>query len=55
MQIERPLQRHGGRLEQNEKYCGSCYGAEVVHLFVWHFLGFVRLCVTNFYARVSNI
>ncbi|KAL5994883.1 hypothetical protein ACLOJK_024940 [Asimina triloba] len=27
--IDRPLQRHGGRLEQNEKYCGSCYGAEV--------------------------
>lgn len=26
--IERPLQRHGGRLEQNETYCGSCYGAE---------------------------
>ncbi|RVW75429.1 Endoplasmic reticulum-Golgi intermediate compartment protein 3 [Vitis vinifera] len=29
MQIEKPLQRHGGRLEHNEKYCGSCYGAEV--------------------------
>ncbi|XP_052192544.1 uncharacterized protein LOC127801428 [Diospyros lotus] len=27
--IEKPLQRHGGRLEQNEKYCGSCYGAEM--------------------------
>ncbi|VFR00353.1 unnamed protein product [Cuscuta campestris] len=26
--IERPLQRHGGRLEHNETYCGSCYGAE---------------------------
>ncbi|CAA7392996.1 unnamed protein product [Spirodela intermedia] len=26
--IERPLQRHGGRLEHNESYCGSCYGAE---------------------------
>ncbi|ERM94188.1 hypothetical protein AMTRI_Chr04g188610 [Amborella trichopoda] len=26
--IEKPLQRHGGRLEQNETYCGSCYGAE---------------------------
>lgn len=26
--IERPLQRHGGRLEHNEKYCGSCFGAE---------------------------
>ncbi|XP_051147136.1 uncharacterized protein LOC127262479 [Andrographis paniculata] len=26
--IERPLQRHGGRLEENEKYCGSCFGAE---------------------------
>ncbi|KAL7221354.1 hypothetical protein ACSBR1_023332 [Camellia fascicularis] len=28
--IEKPLQRHGGRLEHNETYCGSCYGAEVV-------------------------
>ncbi|KAK8643124.1 hypothetical protein V6N13_012436 [Hibiscus sabdariffa] len=27
--IEKPLQKHGGRLEHNEKYCGSCYGAEV--------------------------
>ncbi|XP_021899907.1 endoplasmic reticulum-Golgi intermediate compartment protein 3-like [Carica papaya] len=27
--IEKPLQRHGGRLEHNEKYCGSCYGAEM--------------------------
>ncbi|GFQ01433.1 endoplasmic reticulum-golgi intermediate compartment protein 3 [Phtheirospermum japonicum] len=26
--IERPLQRHGGRLEHNETYCGSCFGAE---------------------------
>ncbi|GMH00130.1 hypothetical protein Nepgr_001969 [Nepenthes gracilis] len=26
--IERPLQRHGGRLEHNETYCGSCYGAK---------------------------
>ncbi|XP_072996891.1 uncharacterized protein [Typha latifolia] len=26
--IERPLQRHGGRLDHNESYCGSCYGAE---------------------------
>ncbi|KAI3762194.1 hypothetical protein L1987_52618 [Smallanthus sonchifolius] len=25
--IERPLQRHGGRLEHNETYCGSCFGA----------------------------
>lgn len=29
-QIEKPLQRHGGRLEHNETYCGSCYGAEMV-------------------------
>ena len=28
-QIEKLLQRHGGRLECNGKYCGSCYGAEV--------------------------
>eukprot|EP00262_Sarcandra_glabra_P008844 TRINITY_DN226_c0_g1_i1.p1 TRINITY_DN226_c0_g1~~TRINITY_DN226_c0_g1_i1.p1 ORF type:complete len:297 (+),score=51.63 TRINITY_DN226_c0_g1_i1:243-1133(+) len=28
-EIERPLQRHGGRLDHNETYCGSCYGAEV--------------------------
>ncbi|XP_060676484.1 uncharacterized protein LOC107427167 isoform X4 [Ziziphus jujuba] len=26
--IEKPLQRHGGRLEHDETYCGSCYGAE---------------------------
>ncbi|XP_021291439.1 endoplasmic reticulum-Golgi intermediate compartment protein 3-like [Herrania umbratica] len=26
--IEKPLQRHGGRLEHNETYCGSCFGAE---------------------------
>ncbi|CAA2994484.1 endoplasmic reticulum-Golgi intermediate compartment 3-like [Olea europaea subsp. europaea] len=26
--IEKPLQRHGGRLDHNETYCGSCYGAE---------------------------
>lgn len=33
MQIERPLQRHGGRLGHDEKYCGSCFGAEEVNLF----------------------
>lgn len=27
-QAEKPLQKHGGRLEHNETYCGSCYGAE---------------------------
>ncbi|KAH6558506.1 hypothetical protein KP509_1Z060600 [Ceratopteris richardii] len=27
-QIEKPLQRHGGRLQHNETYCGSCFGAE---------------------------
>ncbi|BBM98063.1 endoplasmic reticulum-Golgi intermediate compartment protein 3 [Marchantia polymorpha subsp. ruderalis] len=26
--IEKPLQRHGGRLDHNETYCGSCFGAE---------------------------
>jgi len=26
--IQKPLQRHGGRLEHNETYCGSCFGAE---------------------------
>lgn len=26
--IERPLQKHGGRLDKDEAYCGSCYGAE---------------------------
>jgi len=26
--IEKPLQKHGGRLEHNEAYCGSCFGAE---------------------------
>lgn len=27
-QMDKPLQRHGGRLEHNETYCGSCFGAE---------------------------
>ncbi|RWR93007.1 endoplasmic reticulum-Golgi intermediate compartment protein 3 [Cinnamomum micranthum f. kanehirae] len=26
--MEKPLQRHGGRLEHNETYCGTCYGPE---------------------------
>ncbi|EFJ06790.1 hypothetical protein SELMODRAFT_271242 [Selaginella moellendorffii] len=26
--IDKPLQKHGGRLEHNETYCGSCFGAE---------------------------
>nr|XP_016449979.1 PREDICTED: uncharacterized protein LOC107774839 [Nicotiana tabacum] len=26
--IDRPLQKHGGGLEHNETYYGSCYGAE---------------------------
>ncbi|CAK9876341.1 unnamed protein product [Sphagnum jensenii] len=26
--IGKPLQRHGGRLAENETYCGSCFGAE---------------------------
>jgi hypothetical protein len=30
MQIDKPLQNHGGRLEHNEEYCGSCFGAEMV-------------------------
>jgi len=30
MQIDKPLQKHGGRLEHNEEYCGSCFGAEMV-------------------------
>jgi hypothetical protein len=33
LQIERPLQKHGGRLDHNEVYCGSCYGAEEVHIY----------------------
>lgn len=32
-QIEKPLQKHGGRLEHNETYCGSCFGAEAVNIF----------------------
>jgi hypothetical protein len=28
MKMEKPLQHHGGRLEHNETYCGSCYGAQ---------------------------
>jgi hypothetical protein len=29
-QVQKPLQKHGGRLEHNETYCGSCFGAESV-------------------------
>jgi hypothetical protein len=36
IQIEKPLQKHGGRLEHNEAYCGSCFGAETVHLIIWY-------------------
>jgi hypothetical protein len=36
LQIERPLQKHGGRLEHDEKYCGSCFGAEEVHLIIYY-------------------
>jgi len=32
MKMEKPLQHHGGRLEHNETYCGSCYGAQEVCL-----------------------
>jgi hypothetical protein len=31
MQIDRPLQSHGGRLGHNEEYCGSCFGGEMVY------------------------
>ncbi|KAL1812147.1 hypothetical protein DCAR_0624343 [Daucus carota subsp. sativus] len=27
--VEKPLQKHGGRLEKDETYCGSCFGAEM--------------------------
>lgn len=36
MQIERPLQKHGGRLGHDEKYCGSCFGAEEVPLTIYY-------------------
>ncbi|KAJ9552010.1 hypothetical protein OSB04_016055 [Centaurea solstitialis] len=26
--LGKPMQKHGGELEHNETYCGSCYGAE---------------------------
>lgn len=49
MQIEKPLQRHGGRLERNETYCGSCYGAEMAcpylaFLFLWLISLFLHFC-----------
>lgn len=44
LQIEKPLQRHGGRLEHNETYCGSCFGAETVLLVICYPLfSFVNL------------
>ncbi|KAF5789912.1 putative endoplasmic reticulum vesicle transporter [Helianthus annuus] len=27
--IGKPIQKHGGEIEHNETYCGSCYGAEL--------------------------
>ncbi|KAL8222695.1 hypothetical protein R6Q57_020094 [Mikania cordata] len=27
--IGKPIQKHGGEVEHNEAYCGSCYGAEL--------------------------
>lgn len=26
----KPMQKHGGDLQDNETYCGSCFGAELV-------------------------
>lgn len=49
MQIEKPLQRHGGRLEHDETYCGSCYGAEtvfIVSLLCLLFLYFILLIIS---------
>ncbi|THG09114.1 hypothetical protein TEA_010905 [Camellia sinensis var. sinensis] len=40
--IEKPLQRHGGRLEHNETYCGSCYGAEVMMIVATLVMKFVN-------------
>ncbi|TKY56246.1 Endoplasmic reticulum-Golgi intermediate compartment protein 3 [Spatholobus suberectus] len=58
--IEKPLQRHGGRLEHNETYCGSCYGSEAsdedcvipVRMFVKHT---VRKCKREgFLQRIKD-
>ena len=38
IQIEKSLQRHGGRLKHYETYCGSCYGASMVKLSIWTLL-----------------
>lgn len=43
-QIDKPLQRHGGRLEHNETYCGSCYGAESVSSFLFFVFFFKMSC-----------
>ena len=63
VQIEKPLQKHGGRLEHNETYCGSCFGAEQVYLRVYilntgdikHSEYNVYLCILSFDAIRQNI
>ena len=50
LQLEKPLQKHGGRLEHNETYCGSCFGAETVSLWNGFILSFhvysdVQCCI----------
>lgn len=52
LQIEKPLQRHGGRLEHNETYCGSCYGAEAVCLL---FLSLCDYTETSLVLYVSQL
>lgn len=45
-QMEAPLQHHGGRLEHNETYCGSCYGAQEVCFYP--LAQKIRNCITAF-------
>lgn len=30
--LGKPIQKHGGEIEHNETYCGSCYGAQMVRI-----------------------
>ena len=55
MQIERPLQKHGGRLKQNETYCGSCYGAVSADFMFWIFVLEFEQCLVAFSSSLREI
>lgn len=48
--MEQPLQHHGGRLEHNETYCGSCFGAQEVCVFSCMIKFHLWLCLQLHYC-----